>query len=137
MSPILQNTLTIFGGLILGSSVNIGLILLGGEIVPPPTGVDVTSMEELAKSMHLFELKHFLFPFLAHALGTLSGAAIAVKIATSHKLKIALFIGVLFLAGGITNVLILPSPMWFDILDLTVAYIPMGYIGYRIVIRNI
>jgi hypothetical protein len=36
------------------------------------------------------------------------------------------------LAGGITNVVLLPSPMWFNALDLLGAYIPMGWIGWKI-----
>ena len=44
--------------------------------------------------------KNFVFPFLAHALGTLAGAFVAAKIAASHKMRFALAIGFLFLLGG-------------------------------------
>jgi hypothetical protein len=86
-------------------------------------------MESLKSSMHLFEAKHFIFPFLAHALGTLAGAFLSALIAASHKMKFALAIGVFFLIGGIVNVFMLPSPVWFTILDLAVAYIPMAWLG--------
>ena len=82
---IILNAIAIFGGLIIGSAVNMGLISLGGELIPPPPGLDVSNMEALAEAMHQFEPKHFIFPFLAHALGTLVGATFAAKIAATHN----------------------------------------------------
>ncbi|EMG10421.1 hypothetical protein LEP1GSC151_5427 [Leptospira interrogans serovar Grippotyphosa str. LT2186] len=38
-------------------------------------------------------------------------------------------IGFLFLIGGIANVMMLPSPLWFTVLDLVGAYLPMGYLA--------
>src|SRR5687768_4732341 len=108
MNPIIKNILAVVAGFIIGSVVNMGLIMISGSIIAPPAGADVTSMEGLKASMHLFQPKHFLFPFLAHALGTLVGALVAALIAASHKMKFAMVIGVLFLAGGITNVFMLP-----------------------------
>jgi hypothetical protein len=56
-------------------------------------------------------------------------------IAASHKMKFAIGIGAFFLIGGTTMVFMLPSPMWFNILDLVVAYIPMGYLGGMIALK--
>lgn len=136
MKSVIFNAIAILGGLVVGSAVNMGLISLGAELIPPPAGADVSSMEALEKAMPLFTVQHFIFPFLAHALGTLSGAVVAAKVASTHKLIIALVIGIAFLAGGITMVLSLPSPTWFNILDLTAAYLPMAYLGYRLITRN-
>lgn len=129
MNPIIRNILAVVAGLIIGSAVNMGLIMISSSVIPPPPGVDVTDMESLKSSMHLFEVKHFIFPFLAHAVGTLAGAFIASLIAASHGMKLALGIGGFFLIGGIMNVFMLPSPGWFAILDLITAYFPMAWIG--------
>lgn len=94
-------------------------------------------MEGLKETMHLFEPKNFIFPFLAHALGSLIGAIIAAKIAATHKMKIAIGIGAIFLIGGITNVYMLPSPLWFSIIDILGAYILMGWIGGKIATNKI
>lgn len=69
---------------------------------------------------------------LAWASPALVGAAVATIIAASHKFKLALLIGLLFLAGGIANVLMLPAPMWFNVVDLVGAYLPMAWIGWKI-----
>jgi hypothetical protein len=132
MNPILKNILAVLAGVILGSIVNMGIIMLSSSIIPPPEGVDPSDMESLKSSMHLFEPKHFIVPFLAHALGTLAGAFITALIAVNHKMKLALVIGLFFLLGGISSVFMLPSPTWFIVLDLVVAYIPMAWIGGRL-----
>ncbi len=135
MNSTVKNILAVIAGLVIGSIVNMGLITISGSIIPPPEGVDNSTMEGLNESMHLFQPKHFIFPFLAHALGTLVGAFIASKIATSRKMTFAMVIGVFFLIGGITSVMMLPSPTWFSILDIVVAYIPMAWIGGKLAIK--
>lgn len=132
MSPILKNIIAVIAGFLCGSLLNGGIIMISASVIPPPNGANVTTMEGLKESMHLFEPKHFLMPFLAHALGTFSGAFFAAKIAANHQMKFALLIGILFLAGGITNVILLPSPLWFSILDIAGAYIPMAYLAYKL-----
>jgi hypothetical protein len=132
MNPIIKNIIAVIAGFILGSIINMSLITVSGSIIPAPNGADVTTLEGLTATIHLFEPKHFLFPFLAHALGTLGGAFIAAKIAATHKLKFAMSIGFLFLAGGIANIMMLPSPLWFTLVDLVGAYLPMAFVGYQL-----
>ena len=132
MNIILRNILAVILGWFLGSIVNMGIIMLSSSIIPPPEGSDVTTMEGLVASMHLFEPKHFIMPFLAHALGTLFGSFIAAKIAGSRKKVFALVIGSLFLIGGIINAFMLPAPMWYNIVDIVLAYIPLAWIGWKL-----
>ena len=136
MNPVIKNILAIVVGFFLGSAVNMGIIMVSGSIIPPPDGADVTTMEGLKASIHLFQPKHFIFPFLAHALGTFVGAFLAALIAANHKMKFALSIGAFFLIGGIANILMLPSPLWYTVVDLVGAYIPTSYIGGMLVARE-
>ena len=131
MNPIVRNILAVLAGLVVGSIVNMSIIMISGSIIPPPEGADVTTVEGLKASMHLFEPKHFLFPFLAHAIGTLVGAFAAALIAANNKMRIAIGVSAFFLIGGIANVCMLPSPTWFTLVDLIGAYIPMGYLGWK------
>lgn len=132
MNPIVRNILAVVAGIIIGSAVNMGIIMISGSIIPPPNGADVTTAEGLKAAMHLFQPKHFLMPFLAHALGTFAGALLASLIAANRKMIFAMVIGVFFLAGGIASVLMLPSPLWFTVVDLVGAYIPMAYLAAKL-----
>ena len=132
MNKIVRNVLAVITGIVLGSVVNMGIIILQYSFIALPEGVDVTNTESLKLSMHLFEPKHFIFPFLAHAIGTLVGAHLSARIAASHKMYFALGIGVFFLIGGISMVFMIPAPVWFIVADLSLAYIPMGWFGWKL-----
>ena len=132
MSPMIRNILAVIAGIVVGGVVNFALVAVSAVVIPPPAGVDPTNMESLQASIHLFEAKHFVFPFLAHALGTLVGAAVAAFIAASHKMTLALIVGAFYLLGGIMAATMIPAPTWFIILDLVAAYIPMAWIGGKL-----
>lgn len=131
MKPLFRNIIAVIAGWLIGSAVNMGFITLGHSIYPIE-GLDPNDMEAFAQVMPTLEPKYFIFPFIAHALGTLVGAIIAALIAANHKMKFALAIGVLFLLGGIAVNIMLPGPLWFTVLDIVVAYIPMAFIGGKI-----
>jgi formate hydrogenlyase subunit 3/multisubunit Na+/H+ antiporter MnhD subunit len=133
---ILRNILAVIAGLIVGGMVNMGIVMISGSIIPPPEGVDLSNIEGMREAMPLMEFRHFIMPFFAHALGTLIGAFIASFLAISHQLNMARIVGVFFLIGGIVMVVQLPSPLWFNIVDLVFAYIPMACIGGRLVKMN-
>jgi hypothetical protein len=129
MNPIARNILVAVVAFVGGSVVNIGLVNIGPSLIPLPEGVDGTTTESLRESMKLFTPANFVFPFLAHGLGTLSGAFIAAKLAANHKMRFAIGIGVAFLLGGTTMVFLVGGPAWFIACDLLLAYIPMGWLG--------
>lgn len=131
MKQGIRNILAVMAGVVVGSVLNMGLIMVSGSVIPPPAGADVTTMEGLRNSLHLFEPHHFVFPFLAHALGTLAGAVATALLAAGSRVGLALLIGVFFLAGGVANAFLLPSPSWFTLVDLLGAYIPMAWLGGR------
>jgi len=132
MNTTMKNILVVIAGLVIGGIINMGIIMISGSIIPAPNGADVTTMEGLKETMHLFEPKHFLFPFLAHAFGTLIGAVVVSKFAATKQKSMALLVGFVFLIGGAINVYLLPSPMWFNAVDLIGAYIPMALIGWKL-----
>jgi len=36
MNPIIKNILAVLAGVVLGSAVNMGIIMISGSIIPPP-----------------------------------------------------------------------------------------------------
>ena len=132
MPKRLQNVLAIIAGVAIGGVVNMALITLSPSLIPPPAGVDVNNAVSLSKSMHLFEPRHFVMPFLAHAVGTLVGALAAYLIAATHKAQLAYVIGAVFLCGGVAASIMIPAPAWFIVLDLLAAYLAMAWLGTQI-----
>ena len=132
MNTILRNVLAVIAGLIVGAIVNMALVMVGGALIPAPAGVDVTNVESIRASIHLFEGKHFVFPFLAHAIGTLIGALVASLIGGSNRMLLAMIVGVFGVLGGIAAAFMVPAPVWFMALDLVVAYIPMAWLGWKL-----
>lgn len=135
MNPILKNILAVVLGWLIGSAVNMGLVLTGHSVFPIE-GVDPNDMEAMAEVMPSLSSEYFLFPFLAHAIGTLIGAFIAAKVATTHKMTFAMVIGVIFLLGGILVSTMIPAPTWFTATDLIVAYIPMAWLGGKLATKG-
>lgn len=129
MPPLLRNILAVIIGLVVGSVINMGIIIVGPMVIPPPEGVDMSDMEKFAENLKLLKPVNFIAPLLAHALGTLVGAFITAKVAASHKMIFALVISAFFLLGGITMAVTYGGPIWFIALDLIGAYLPMGYLG--------
>jgi hypothetical protein len=132
MPNLPRNVLALLAGVAIGGGVNMALITLGPSLIPPPAGVDVSTAESLSKAIYLFEPRHFVMPFLAHALGTLAGALAAYLIAATYKAQLAYVIGALFLCAGVAASFIIPAPAWFIALDLLAAYLPMAWLGIQI-----
>ena len=125
MNQILKNILVFFIGCILGMSANMGLIITGNLLIPFEDGVNPMDAT-------MWELKYFLFPFLAHAIGTLVGAFIVARYSASYHMILSISVGVFFLLGGISMVFIMPAPLWFIVVDISIAYIPMGCFGWKL-----
>ena len=135
MKAIIRNVLAVIVSLLLGGIANMALIKLSPHVIPPPAGVNVEDLESLKHSMHLFQPKHFIFSFAAHAAGSFVAAFLAALMVTGHRMKFAVGIGAFSLLGGIAACLMIPAPVWFMALDLIVAYIPMGWLGGRLALK--
>ena len=125
MKQTLKNIAIVILGIIVGMIVNIGLIILGGTIFLPSENF------EPMNAMN-WDFKYFIFPFLAHSIGTLSGALIVSKLSNKSSIILPLIVGLYFLLGGIYMITILPAPMWFVLLDVILGYIPMALLGWKL-----
>ena len=135
MKTILRNVIAVILGVAVGSLVNMALVLIGPNLIPPPVGVNMSDAASLNSSMHLLEPRHFVFPFFAHALGTFVGAAIAYLVAGSRRSGIAWAVGVFFLLGGIAAATMIAAPIWFLLVDLLFGYLPPAWLGARVASR--
>jgi len=143
---ILRNILAVILGIIVGSLVNMLIVVLSYDIVPYPEGVismdlgDMfnmqamqTSIDSIKSHIDKFTFTHYIFPFLAHAIGSFVGALLAAKVAATRKMLFAIIVGAYFLLGGILNATDLGMPFLATAIDLAFAYIPFAYLGGRAV----
>lgn len=135
MSPKIKIILSVISGIIAGGFVNSGLIKIGLIVIAPPPGVenlDNPSEWRMALQTGLLECRHFVFPFLAHAIGTLTGSLIAMIFSPNKKMRTAYSVGIFFLFGGIAASILIEAPGWFIVSDLLLSYIPMAYLAGKI-----
>ena len=134
MNPLLRNILAVIAGAIVGMAANMGLLILLNKLIPVPDGVDFANMDTIVAAMEAgkYKLHHFITPFVAHSAQSLLGAFVAVKLGASKHLLLAMIIGVFSLIGGIAAVFMIPAPLWYNVIDLVFAYIPMAYLGWML-----
>ncbi len=128
----------LIASILLGGLLNGKIIEIQSLFIPLPPGADFSTEESFKSSIKLLSAKHFIFPFLAHAMGTLLSGTLAVLfLKHSDRLKYYLWIiGGLFFAAGTYMVAILPAPVWFNLLDLTMAYFPMVWLPYYLLRKS-
>lgn len=120
-------------GLLVGGVVNMLLLGLVAGLVPPPEGVDPNDLESIRANIGSYAPIQFVAPFVAHAAGTLVGAFVATLVGGFRGMAAGLAVGAFFLVGGIMMVVMIPeTPVWFAVADLGGAYLPMGWLGWRI-----
>lgn len=132
MDHLLRNALSFIVGLVVGSLVNMAFVWAGPHVIPPPAGVNMTDAAGLAAAMPLLEPRHFLFPFLAHALGTFAGALTAYAMSVRYRVALAYGIAGLTLLGGIAASFLITAPAWFITVDLVFAYLPMAWLATQV-----
>lgn len=129
--PMLRNLAAFLVGAVVCMLGNALLLQGMMQLIPPPAGFDVNQLE----SFRLLEAKHLLSPFVAHAVPSLVGALVAALLAGSRRGRVGMSVGGLHLAGGIAAAFLVPAPWWFVVLDLSVAYLPMAYLGVALAER--
>jgi|GEM_PF-289570 len=129
MAPKIQNTLAVIGGLIIGGAVNALIIKFGSPLIPVPEGVNPEDIASISAHANEYGAKHFVIPFLAHALGTLVAAIIVCKAAATHKSLLSGLVSGFFLVGGAMMAFLLPAFWKYSIIDVLLAYVPMALIA--------
>lgn len=128
MNPTFRNIVAVVIGAVACIGLNGFVLGLLMKAIPPPEGFDPNDLTTYG----LLQGKHLMSPFLAHALPSLIGGLLTALIASTHKMTLALVVGGLHMIGGIAAAFMIPAPVWFVVLDLTVAYLPMAWIGGKL-----
>jgi hypothetical protein len=129
MNAAVRNTLAFLGGFVALAVAKYAATALGNAVIPPPAGVDLSTIEGFKAAIPLYEAKQWIPAFFEHAVGSMAGGAMTAFLAASHRMKLALGIGALHMLGGIAAAVMLPFPGWVVAVDLVAMYLPMAWVG--------
>jgi hypothetical protein len=115
MGKIVRNILAVLAGMIVGSAVNMGLIMLSWQIFPMPEGMDPNDSAQFNEYVAGLPVAALLLVILAHLGQSFVGGLVAARIAATRPMVVALIIGALTLLGGILNMMSIEHPTWMYI----------------------
>jgi hypothetical protein len=131
---MLKKIIAVLAGILTGF-ILIGLVeALGQYIFPTPAELLSTNPEfpEASEWIEAIPLEQMLMVLLAYVLGSFGAGFITTSISPSKSLS--LITGFILLISGTINVLLIPHPLWFTIISISL-YIPFAYGGGIISIR--
>lgn len=124
---MLRNVAAVVLGIVAGMAVNMAIITLNSSVLfPMPEGLDMQDPEQFNAYLATLPAAAFVVTMAAHLGQSFVGALVAAKVGASHKMVLAMIIGVLSLLGGIMAMTMYEAPPWMMIelpLYLVVAWL--------------
>lgn len=87
-------------------------------VYPPPPDIDISDTAAIAEMMANAPLAALLIIVIGYVVATFDGVFLAAWIAGSKPYIYALLVGVLMLAAVISNLILIPHPLWFSITSI-------------------
>lgn len=119
-------------GVIVGLIVAVLVIsliqLVSQATYPMPEGLKVSGKEAMAAWIKGLPLGAFIFVLCSHGMGALTGALTCRLIVGERWLRGTLFISGFLTLAGIMNLLSIPHPVWFSVVDI-LLYLPAALLG--------
>ena len=109
---MLRNIAAVITGLVVGMIVNLALIQLNTVFFPLPDGVDMTNTAQMKEAIQGMSAAAWILVIAAHLGQAFVGGWVAARLGASRRMMLAMIVGVLSLAGGIANALMLSAPVW-------------------------
>jgi Na+/melibiose symporter-like transporter len=130
---VFRKILAVLTGIVLGMLV-IGLIeALGHRLFPVPQEVNQTyENQDTETLLALISPKMLLFVLLAYISGSFVAGLFTAWIGRSKELS--LITGLVLMLGGAITVFMIPHPVWFILVSLSV-YIPFSWLGGWLILK--
>ncbi len=109
---MIRNIAAVVAGLVVGMIVNLVLIQLNTVFFPLPDGVDMTDTAQLKDAIQGMPAAAWILVFAAHLGQAFVGGWVAARLGASRRMMLAMIVGILSLAGGIANAVMLSAPVW-------------------------
>ncbi|WP_192821145.1 hypothetical protein [Rufibacter sp. LB8] len=131
-----KSILSVLGGTALGV-FTIGVIqYLGSQVYPLPAGLTSNDSVAMASYLEQAPAGMLLLVLLAYAFGSFFGGMLGARYAPGKPIGHALAVGIILLLFGITNLWMMPHPIWF-VVAAVVVFVPMAFFGGMMSSRRI
>ena len=109
---ILRNIGAVIAGLLVGMIVNMLIIQLNMLLFPLPEGVSISDQEAMRAAVAEAPTASWIGVIIAHLGQAFVGGWVAARLGASRPVLLAMIVGVLSLAGGVANAVMMATPAW-------------------------
>lgn len=125
---MLNRITPVLAGCAAGIAVIFVMEFISHAIYPLPEGLDPNNPEHLKLILTNAPIGALIMVLFAGFSGGLAGGIVAALFDKNNKTKRAIAVGVVLTVLGIINLMMLPHPVWFMIINVMV-YISGAYLG--------
>ncbi|MDB4439285.1 hypothetical protein OAH05_00575 [bacterium] len=100
-------------------------------LYPVPENFDPTNLDHMKAFIDSLPAPAYIIDLFAHFLGGLTAGFVARLIVKEPWTIGTVQLGALFTCAGIANLIVIPHPIWFAMIDISV-YLPAAYLGARL-----
>lgn len=109
---MLRNVGAVIAGMLVGSVVNMALILVNFKLFAAPDSMSFSDEAAMVEFIGTLPPHAFILPMVAHLGQAFVGGWIAARLGTDQPMRLALFVGALSMVGGLMNMAQIPHPIW-------------------------
>lgn len=124
---------------VVGSMAGMMLIIFGEmaihHLYPLLPGTDLYDKDSVAKYIAQLPASAFVLILVNYSICSFLAGLIATLVSNRVARRPPLVVGIVLTLAGLYNVINLPQPLWFSILNLLV-YLPFTYLGYVTIRRR-
>lgn len=135
MNVLKLRILPVVAGLLVGWTVIWILEAVNHQIYPPPADLEYNNKEAITAYMETLPTGAFVLLFVAWMIGAFAGGTVGALVNKKAWKNTSIIIGVIMALGSIVNMTMIPHPTWLMVVA-SIGYVPMAYLGAKIISNN-
>ena len=131
MHPTLRSIVSLGGGLVAAFLIFLLIQGVNSVLFPPPAGTDLRDSEAMRRFAETLPTTAFLVVLLSYAVGSFAAGWIAARYAPRGAMSHALVVGAALTLVGVMNLMALPHPTWFWVVNLP-EFVLFAWLGAKV-----
>ena len=128
---MLRTVLGVLAGLVVAMLLIFVLEFIGMAMFPPPPGMALQNEADLARLVAESSIGKKAWVVFGWAFASLVGGWLAALISRRHRRIAALAVAVFIVAGTLMNAMVIPHPMWMNVLGVLLP-VPLALLGAKL-----